>query len=37
MDLIIGKNPVFEALKSGREINKIWVAFDRVVNLQQPI
>ncbi|GMB09983.1 23S rRNA (guanosine2251-2'-O)-methyltransferase [Thermolongibacillus altinsuensis] len=26
MDLIIGKNPVLEALKSGREINKIWIA-----------
>jgi 23S rRNA (guanosine2251-2'-O)-methyltransferase len=26
LDLIIGKNPVLEALKSGREINKIWIA-----------
>ncbi|MDE8565128.1 23S rRNA (guanosine(2251)-2'-O)-methyltransferase RlmB [Anoxybacillus rupiensis] len=26
MDLIIGKNPVLEALKSEREVNKIWVA-----------
>ncbi|ACJ32470.1 rRNA methylase [Anoxybacillus flavithermus WK1] len=26
MDLIIGKNPVLEALKSGREMNKIWIA-----------
>ncbi|ANB58784.1 RNA 2'-O ribose methyltransferase substrate binding family protein [Anoxybacillus sp. B7M1] len=26
MDLIIGKNPVLEALKSEREVNKIWIA-----------
>ncbi|MBB5356513.1 23S rRNA (guanosine2251-2'-O)-methyltransferase [Anoxybacillus mongoliensis] len=26
MDLIIGRNPVLEALKSGREMNKIWIA-----------
>ena len=26
MDFIIGKNPVIEALKSEREINKIWIA-----------
>ena len=26
MDLIIGKNPVLEALKSERDINKIWIA-----------
>ncbi|MBB5325807.1 23S rRNA (guanosine2251-2'-O)-methyltransferase [Anoxybacillus tepidamans] len=26
MDLIIGKNPVIEALKSEREVNKIWIA-----------
>ncbi|MCZ0755277.1 23S rRNA (guanosine(2251)-2'-O)-methyltransferase RlmB [Anoxybacillus sp. J5B_2022] len=26
MDLIIGKNPVMEALKSDREVNKIWIA-----------
>ncbi|GGJ75114.1 23S rRNA (guanosine2251-2'-O)-methyltransferase [Anoxybacillus voinovskiensis] len=26
MDLIIGKNPVMEALKAEREINKLWIA-----------
>ncbi|AKM17472.1 23S rRNA (guanosine(2251)-2'-O)-methyltransferase RlmB [Anoxybacillus geothermalis] len=26
MDYIIGRNPVIEALKSGRDINKIWIA-----------
>lgn len=26
MDFIIGKNPVIEALKSKREVNKIWIA-----------
>ena len=26
MDFIIGRNPVMEALKSQREINKIWIA-----------
>jgi 23S rRNA (guanosine2251-2'-O)-methyltransferase len=25
-EIVIGKNPVIEALKSGRDINKIWVA-----------
>ena len=25
-DYIMGKNPVVEALKSEREINKIWIA-----------
>ncbi|SFA46212.1 23S rRNA (guanosine2251-2'-O)-methyltransferase [Anoxybacillus pushchinoensis] len=37
MDLIIGKNPVFEALKSGREINKIWVAEGSQRGQMQPI
>ncbi len=26
MDYIIGKNPVIEALKAGRDIHKIWIA-----------
>ena len=26
MEYIIGKNPVIEALKSERDINKIWIA-----------
>lgn len=26
MEYIIGRNPVIEALKSGRDINKIWIA-----------
>ncbi len=25
-ELIGGKNPIVEALRSGRELNKIWVA-----------
>jgi 23S rRNA (guanosine2251-2'-O)-methyltransferase len=25
-EMVIGKNPVLEALKSGRDINKIWIA-----------
>ncbi|MFD1738264.1 23S rRNA (guanosine(2251)-2'-O)-methyltransferase RlmB [Bacillus salitolerans] len=25
-EMVIGKNPVIEALKSGRDINKIWIA-----------
>lgn len=25
-EMIAGKNPVLEALRSGREINKLWVA-----------
>ena len=37
MDLIIGKNPVFEALKSEREINKIWVAEGSQRGQMQPI
>ncbi|MDR4458765.1 RNA methyltransferase substrate-binding domain-containing protein, partial [Bacillus tropicus] len=24
-EYIIGRNPVIEALRSGREINKIWI------------
>ena len=25
-EYIIGRNPVIEALRSGRDINKIWIA-----------
>ena len=25
-EMIAGKNPVLEALRSGREINKVWIA-----------
>ena len=25
-EMIAGKNPVLEALRSGREINKIWIS-----------
>ena len=25
-ELIAGKNPVLEALRSGRDMNKIWIA-----------
>lgn len=25
-EYIVGKNPVIEALRSGRSINKIWIA-----------
>jgi 23S rRNA (guanosine2251-2'-O)-methyltransferase len=25
-EFIIGRNPVLEALKSGRDINKLWIA-----------
>ncbi|MDR4458783.1 RNA methyltransferase substrate-binding domain-containing protein, partial [Bacillus tropicus] len=25
-ECIIGRNPVIEALRSGRDINKIWIA-----------
>ena len=25
-EMIAGKNPVLEALRSGREINKLWIA-----------
>ncbi len=37
MDFIIGKNPVIEALKSEREINKIWIAEGVQRNSIQPI
>lgn len=37
MDLIIGKNPVLEALKSGREMNKIWIAEGSQHGQMQPI
>lgn len=37
MDLIIGKNPVLEALKSGREMNKIWIAEGSQRGQMQPI
>ncbi len=36
-DYIGGKHPVMEALRSGREINKIWLAEGGQKNLQQPI
>ena len=25
-EMLAGKNPVLEALRSGREINKVWIA-----------
>ena len=25
-EMIAGKNPILEALRSGREINKLWIA-----------
>ena len=28
-EYIIGRNPVIEALRSGRDINKIWIAEGR--------
>lgn len=37
MDLIIGKNPVLEVLKSGREMNKIWIAEGSQRGQMQPI
>ncbi|WP_199426844.1 23S rRNA (guanosine(2251)-2'-O)-methyltransferase RlmB [Thermaerobacillus caldiproteolyticus] len=37
MDFIIGKNPVIEALKSEREINKIWIAEGVQRSTIQPI
>jgi len=36
-DYIGGKHPVLEALRSGREINKIWIAEGGQKNLTQPI
>jgi 23S rRNA (guanosine2251-2'-O)-methyltransferase len=37
MDFIIGRNPVMEALKSQREINKIWIAEGVQRHSVQPI
>lgn len=36
-ELIAGKHPVLEALRSGREINKIWIADGAQKSLTQPI
>jgi len=36
-ELIAGKHPVLEALRSGREINKIWIAEGAQKSLTQPI
>ncbi|GGG90652.1 23S rRNA (guanosine(2251)-2'-O)-methyltransferase RlmB [Paenibacillus radicis (ex Gao et al. 2016)] len=36
-ELIAGKHPVMEALRSGREINKIWIAEGAQKSLTQPI
>ncbi|NIK80141.1 23S rRNA (guanosine2251-2'-O)-methyltransferase [Paenibacillus castaneae] len=36
-DMIAGKHPVLEALRSGREINKIWIADGAQKSLTQPI
>lgn len=36
-ELIAGKHPVLEALRSGREINKIWIAEGSQKSLAQPI
>lgn len=36
-ELIAGKHPVLEALRSGREINKIWIADGSQKSLTQPI
>lgn len=36
-DMIAGKHPVLEALKSGRELNKIWIAEGSQKSLTQPI
>lgn len=36
-ELIVGKHPVLEALRSGREINKIWIAEGAQKGLTQPI
>lgn len=34
---ILGKNPVIEALRSGRTINKIWIAEGTNKNLMAPV
>ncbi|MCR2807277.1 23S rRNA (guanosine(2251)-2'-O)-methyltransferase RlmB [Paenibacillus soyae] len=36
-ELIAGKHPVLEALRSGREINKIWIAEGAQKSMTQPI
>ena len=36
-EMIAGKHPVLEALKSGRELNKIWIAEGSQKSLTQPI
>jgi 23S rRNA (guanosine2251-2'-O)-methyltransferase len=36
-EMIAGKHPVLEALKSGRELNKIWIADGAQKSLTQPI
>lgn len=36
-ELIAGKHPVLEALRSGREINKIWIAEGAQKSMAQPI
>lgn len=36
-EMIAGKHPVLEALRSGREINKIWIAEGAQKTLTQPI
>ncbi|MGG1635931.1 23S rRNA (guanosine(2251)-2'-O)-methyltransferase RlmB [Paenibacillus sp. FSL A5-0031] len=36
-EMIAGKHPVLEALRSGREINKIWIADGAQKTLTQPI
>ncbi|MUT68168.1 23S rRNA (guanosine(2251)-2'-O)-methyltransferase RlmB [Paenibacillus sp. NEAU-GSW1] len=36
-ELVAGKHPVMEALRSGREINKIWIAEGAQKSLTQPI
>lgn len=36
-EMIAGKHPVLEALRSGREINKIWIAEGAQKSMTQPI
>ncbi|WP_338553302.1 23S rRNA (guanosine(2251)-2'-O)-methyltransferase RlmB [Paenibacillus sp. KS-LC4] len=36
-EIIAGKHPVLEALRSGREINKIWIAEGAQKSMTQPI
>ncbi|MBD2872202.1 23S rRNA (guanosine(2251)-2'-O)-methyltransferase RlmB [Paenibacillus arenilitoris] len=36
-EIIAGKHPVLEALRSGRELNKIWIAEGSQKSLTQPI